>query len=236
MQTEKDRQNFIRLGVNQIQIKNLGNLKFDTPLFFNTARNQPVSFTIPEHATLMVAGSTHEGEEEVLLQCYKELKVTFPDLYLIIAPHAISRGPAIHDLALQMELEANCRSLINAGGKDLFILDSIGELNIAYSHAQLAFIGGSLTKKGGHNPIDAAVFSIPVLFGPHMDDFSVISDELILTGGAIKIQNQTELTTKIRTLLQSSTLLLEYGTAANRYITTKQGVIQNHIALIQEIL
>lgn len=236
VQTEKDRQNLIQLGINQTQIKNLGNLQFDIPLYSNTERNQAVSFTIPENKILMVAGSTHEGEEEILLQSYKELKISFPDLYLIIAPRTISRGPSIQNLAQQMDLTANCRSLINAGGKDLFILDTIGELNSVYSHAQLAFIGGSLVAKGGDNPINAAIFSIPILFGPHMENFLEVSDELVLTGGAIRIQNQMELTAKIRTLLQSNNLLREFGTAANRYITAKQGVIQNHLTLIQEIL
>jgi 3-deoxy-D-manno-octulosonic-acid transferase len=236
MQTEKDRQNLIQLHINQTQIKNLGNLQFDTPLYSNTERNQPVSFTLPKNRILMVAGYTHEGEEEIILQSYKELKISFPDLYLIIAPRTISRGPAIQNLALQMNLTANCRSLINAGGKDLFILDTIGELNSAYSHAQFAFIGGSLVAKGGHNPINAAVFSIPTLFGPHMENFLEVSDELVLTGGAIRIRNQMELTARVRSLLQSNNLLGEVGSATNRYITAKQGVIQNHLTLIQEIL
>lgn len=236
MQTEKDRQNLIRLGINQIQIKNLGNLKFDTPLYSNTAKKQAISFTLPEHKILMMAESTHKGEEEILLQSYKELKIIFPDLYLIIAPHTISRGPAIQNLAQQMDLKANCRSLINAGGKDLFILDTSCELNSVYSHAHFAFIGGSLVAKGGHTPIDATVFSIPILFGPHMENFTEISDELILTGGALRVKNQTELTSKIYALLQSNKFIDEYGAAANRYITTKQGVIRNHLALIKEIL
>lgn len=236
MQTEKDRQHLIQLGIKQTQIKNLGNLKFDAPLYANTERNQPLSFSIPENKTLMVAGSTHEGEEEILLQSYKELKISFPDLYLIIAPRTVSRGQAIQHLAQQMDLTANCRSRINAGGKDLFILDTIGDLNSVYSHAQLAFIGGSLVAKGGHNPIDAAVFSIPVLFGPHMEAFLEISDELILTGGASRIQTQAELTAKVRTLLQSNELSVEYGTSAKRYILSKQGVTRNHLILIQEML
>ena len=236
MQTEKDRQNLIKLGVAQNQIQTLGNLKYDTALYSASEKNQPISFSLPAHQQLFVAGSTHEGEEEILLQSYLQLKKEYPHLYLVIAPRDVSQGKTIQALAASMNLAANCRSQINAGGKDLFILDTIGELNSIYSHADVAFVGGSLVEKGGHNPIEPAIFSIPVLYGPHMEDFSEISKQLLQAKGSIMIRDQQGLTVNLLALLKDVQLLEKTGNAARICITQQQGVIARHIRLIKEML
>lgn len=236
MQTEKDKDKLISLDIDHRQIETLGNLKYDTALYSSSRRNLPISFILPSHAYLLVAGSTHAGEEKIILQAYKELKTTFPQLYLVIAPRDIHQGKEIQSLAANIQLQGNCRSQINAGGKDLFILDTIGELSSVYSHADIAFVGGSLVAKGGHNPIEPAIFSVPVLYGPHMDDFSEISDMLIQTGGAFMIHNQDEMTTTLQKLLNDPLFLQEAGNRAQSCIKSQQGVIKRHLALIKEML
>ncbi len=236
MQTEKDRQKLIKLGVAGDQIQTLGNLKYDTALYSTSEKNQPISFNLPGHQHLFVAGSTHAGEEEILLQSYLQLKKESPGLYLVIAPRDISQGKAIHNLATTMNLEANCRSQINAGGKDLFILDTIGELNSIYSHADFAFVGGSLVDKGGHNPIEPAIFSIPVFYGPHMEDFSEISDALLQANGSIMVRDQKSLTENVSVLLKDAQLQQKIGDAAGNCIIQQQGVIERHLRLIKEML
>ncbi|HIQ38375.1 MAG TPA: hypothetical protein EYH36_10360, partial [Desulfocapsa sulfexigens] len=236
VQNEKDKDNLISLGIDHRQIETLGNLKYDTILYSSSTKNQPLSFALPEHTKLFVAGSTHDGEEEIILQSYKQLKETYPGLYLVIAPRNILRGKAIQSIAADMDLQANCRSRINAGGKDLFILDTIGELNITYSHADYAFVGGSLVKQGGHNPIEPAVFAVPVLYGPHMDDFLEISEQLITAGGAIKVQNRNELTAVLEQLLTDDSYNQKTGNAAQKFIHSQQGVIKRHLQLIKCML
>lgn len=236
MQTERDKDNLISLGIDHRQIETLGNLKYDTALYSSATKRQVISFNLPEYSSLLVAGSTHEGEEEVLLQSYQALREHHPGSYLIIAPRDISRGRDIQKLAATFNLQANCRSQINAGGKDLFILDTIGELNKVYSHASIAFVGGSLVPQGGHNPIEPAIFAVPVLFGPHMEDFSEISRQLLRVGGAIMVQNAAELTTEFQKMTQSPSFLLETGLAARTFVTEQQGVVQNHLHLIEAML
>ncbi len=236
MQTEKDRQNLILLGVAQQQVHTFGNLKYDTALYNKSEGKQPLPFNLPEYQLLLVAGSTHEGEEKILLQSYKKLKKEIPGLYLIIAPRNVDQGKEIQILANTMDLTANRRSQINAGGKDLFILDVIGELNNLYSHADIAFVGGSLVPKGGHNPIEPAVVGLPVLYGHHMEDFSEISEELILAKGAFTVHNEDELTATLLRLLQDSHLLKTTGEAARACIVRQQGVIARHLRLIKEML
>lgn len=236
MQTEKDKDKLINLDIDHRQIEALGNLKHDTALYSASGRHQPLSFGLPTYQHLLVAGSTHEGEEKILLQSYRQLKKEHPLLYLIIAPRIISRGKEIQTLAATMDLAANRRSQINAGGKDLFILDSLGELNSVYSHADVAFVGGSLVNKRGHNPIEPASYSIPVLFGTHMENFSEISDALLQAGGAIRVRNQNELTAVLQNILQDDQLHQKMGAAARACISSRQGVVERHIKLIQEML
>lgn len=236
VQTEKDQKNLIKLGISEDKIHVSGNLKFDTGLYSTSDRNQPISFILPEHKQLIVAGSSHTGEEAIILQSYKELKTEFPDIYLIIAPRHVNESPAIHKLAQDMGLGANRRSQINAGGRDLFILDTIGELNSVYSHAAIAFVGGSLIKQRGHNPIEPAIFSVPVLFGHHMENFFEICDELLQARAALMIRNQAELTANLKTLLQDPEEANRQGTNGANYISTKQGVVARLLPLLNELL
>ncbi len=236
MQTEKDRNNLIHLGVDGEKIKTLGNLKFDNALFLPSKDKQALSFTMPQHQQLFVAGSTHKGEEEILLKSFQELKSTFPDLYLIIAPRDIRRGKEIQDIASTYQLQGNMRSKINAGGRDLFILDTIGELGGAYSHCDIAFVGGSLVAKGGHNPIEPAIFATPVLFGPHMEDFSEISEKLLRVQGAFTVFDDEELSITLHRLLKDDTSRNSAGIAAQTCIREQQGVIDRHLSFLQELL
>lgn len=236
MQTERDKDNLIKLGIDHKQVRTLGNLKYDTALYSSATRNQPISFSLPEYRHLFIAGSTHAGEEEIIIHSFNKLKQKLPDIYLIIAPRDINRGRDIQGMATAIGLQANCRSQINAGGKDILILDTIGELNKVYSHAHVAFVGGSFVAKGGHNPIEPAIFSVPVLFGPHMEDFSEISEELMEAGGAIKVADSTELTNMLHRLFTDRLLLEQKGEAARNFILSQQGVIKYHIELIKEML
>ena len=236
MQTMADKDALIKLGVDHGQIETLGNLKYDTALYSSAARKQEISFSLPPHDCLFVAGSTHAGEEEILLQSFTEFKKLFPNSYMIIAPRLVSRGRELQSLTETFGLQANCRSQINAGGKDILILDTIGELNSVYSHGDVAFVGGSLVEKGGHNPIEPSFFAIPVLFGPHMEDFSEISEQLIHAGGAIMVNNEKQLSATLCNLFKDEDLLMKTGNAAQTFIRSQQGVIKNHLTLIKQML
>jgi 3-deoxy-D-manno-octulosonic-acid transferase len=236
MQTDKDKKMLESLGVETEQIVTLGNLKYDTALYAHSSRNQALSFCLPQYQQLLVAGSTHEGEEEIILKSFSEIKKQHPHTYLIIAPRNVHRGNAIREIAARFDLQGNCRSQINVGGRDLLILDTIGELNRAYSHAHIAFVGGSLVAQGGHNPIEPAIFRVPVLFGIHMEDFSEVSYQLQKAGGAITIQNQEGMTRITSSLLHNVAFREKTGNAAHDFIKGKQGVVKSHITLIKEML
>ena len=236
VQTDNDRQKLIELGVDKNRIHTLANLKFDTSTFSPGLQKQSLSFTLPENKYLIVAGSTHEGEEEIILHCFKTLLSEFPAIYLIIAPHNPWRGADIHLLANEMGLTANRRSQINVGGKDLFILDTFGELNGTYSYADIAFVGGSLVAKGGHNPIEPALCGIPVLFGRHMEKFFEVSGELMHAGGAIMVRDQIELMSNLEALLRNPQWLHKKGAASHKYCLPRQDIVTKYLSVINKLL
>ncbi len=236
VQTHNDRQKLIQLDVHPDSLHILGNVSFDAALYGAALKKQKISFSLPENSFLLVAGATHEEEEEIILQCFKKLQSEFPGVYLIIAPENSERGPAIHWMAKDMGLVGNLRSQINAGGKDLFILDSSGERNRAYSLADIVFVGGSMVAGGGHNPVEPAIYGIPVLFGHHMQNYFEISGELMQAGAGIMVRDQIELMSNLEALLRNPEWRQKKGAAARAYCQSKQGVIASHLSVIQEIL
>ncbi|MDO9042971.1 MAG: 3-deoxy-D-manno-octulosonic acid transferase [Desulfocapsaceae bacterium] len=239
MQTETDRVNMIDLGVPDDRIHTLGNLKFDTPLITGTIQpqtSQETPIAMPDDSLLLVAGSTHKGEEEIILAVYVRLRPLYPNLFLIIAPRDISRGKEIQELAAAKGITGVCRSEGSKSNQRLLILDTIGELANCYRFADIAFIGGSLQPLGGHNPIEPAVMGAPVLFGPHMEDFAEISQDLLTAGGAQRVGGEESLFQAAGTWLADARLRKKAGLAALGCVEKQQGVIERHLQLIQTLL
>jgi len=236
MQTEDDRLNMIDLGVPPERVHTLGNLKFDTPFITANQPPAPLPMTMPDQRLLFVAGSTHKGEEEIILNVFARLRMSFPDLYLIIAPRDIGRGKEIQALATARDITSACRSENNNEARRLLILDTIGELAGCYRFADIAFVGGSLVALGGHNPIEPAVMETPVLFGPHMEDFAEISAELLSVGGAKSVADEEALHQAVSIWLADPELREKAGLAALACVKKQQGVIERHLQLIQALI
>jgi len=118
----------------------------------------------------------------------------------------------------------------------LLFFHTIGELANCYRFADIAFIGGSLPPLGGHNPIEPAVMGAPVLFGPHMEDFAEISQDLLTAGGAQRVGGEESLFQAASTWLADARLRKKAGQAAFRCVEKQQGVIERHLQLIQTLL
>jgi 3-deoxy-D-manno-octulosonic-acid transferase len=239
MQTETDRVNMIDLGVPDERVHTLGNLKFDTPLITGNTQPQAAQeapIAMPDDSLLLIAGSTLKGEEEIILSVFIRLQATYPNLFLIIAPRDISRGKEIQELAAAKGITGFCRSEGNKSSRRLLILDTIGELANCYRFADIAFIGGSLRALGGHNPIEPAVMGAPVLFGPHMEDFAEISQDLLTAGGAQRVGGEESLFQTADTWLADARLRKKAGLAALGCVEKQQGVIERHLQLIHTLL
>jgi 3-deoxy-D-manno-octulosonic-acid transferase len=191
---------------------------------------------IPEQALIWVAGSTHRGEEEIILDAFQKLAQSCANLFLIVAPRNVERGAEVADLASRRGLLVSRRSVGNAGKGSVLILDTLGELASVYALCDVAFIGGSLVPQRGHNPLEPAVYGKPVLFGPHMEDFAEISSDLLAVDGARQVHDAAELCTRLSLLLADSAERGRVGLQAQEFIASRRGVTGAHLALIRSVL
>ncbi len=188
---------------------------------------------------ILVAGSTHRGEEQVLLDTFLNLKSRNPDLLMILAPRHPQRFDEVEKLLQRKKLNYVKKSEMNghgAGDADIVFLDTLGELPAIYRLAHVVFIGGSLVDAGGHNLIEPARWSKPVLFGPHMANFSDLADEMKQQGGGIEVSGEEDLTRVISMFLGEPEKALEVGEKAKRVVEGDRGVVDRSMGLIGRYL
>lgn len=234
MQTEQDKSNMIQFGVGPEKLYTLGNLKLDAAQHSN--ENTEIPALIPSNRTIFTCGSTHPGEEQTLLQTYKSLISAFPSLFLIIVPRNPKRGSEVLQLANSLGLSGTLRSEQSSENSQLLVVNTLGELSSFYSYSDIAFVGGSITANGGHNPIEPAIYEIPVLFGTHMEDFSELAAILCKNGGAFTVTDSESLYATMSDLLTDSAKRSTAGKAAGNTVQTLQGVVANHLQLIDQFL
>ena len=166
---------------------------------------------------LLVAGSSHRGEEEIMLDAFRSLKRRFPDLQMVLAPRHPQRFPEVERLlkASGMEFEkksqTNGRSLLM---EDICFLDTLGDLQEFYALGDIAFVGGSLVDAGGHNLLEPARVRKPVLFGPYMANFAAIAEEMKTKGGGVEVRGVEDLVREITDLLSDTDKRLAMGERA----------------------
>ncbi len=234
MQTAADRDGMLALGVAARRLPILGNLKFAGQ---PPAADKPLAALLPAACRVLVAGSTHDGEDGAIIDGYMRLRQVYRDLYLVVVPRHPQRAMEIASMAAKVGLTARLRSVTTDHGvDDLLIVDTIGELLNFYALATLAFVGGSLVAKGGHNPVEPAGCGVPVLFGPHMEDFSEIADLLLENGAATRVGDADGLVEAVTTLLGDPGLLAAMGNRAREVVLARNDVVDRHLQLIDSLL
>lgn len=235
MRSEEDRQRAIELGAPPEKVTVTGNMKFDI-----TA--SPVGHTsIDGVSKLFVAGSTHEGEEEPVLAAFVKISREFPGLRLLIAPRHINRCGDVAGIVKRFGFAPVRVSALKESGPDngsqrVMILDTVGQLNAIYSLATLVFIGGSLVKYGGHNPIEPAVFAKPIIFGPHMFNFSDIARLFISKDAALEARDERGLFDKCVLLLRDEAKRLRMGENGRRVVSENSGATERNISALKEFI
>lgn len=248
MQTKKDAQRIVSLGAEENKVKVTGNMKFDiqlpvTPptLTLRRAGNyQLPDLGLPGEEKLFIAGSTHRGEEKIILQAYRELIKSRPDLRLLIAPRHIERTQEVERLIERFGFESQRVSelIFNAqrttnNERPILILDTIGQLKNLYALAGLVFIGGSLIRHGGQNPIEPAVFSKPILFGPYMSNFSNVARAFLNKKAAMVVKDAQQLKNICLRLLEDPVLRKELGERAKEVVRENKGATFKNTELIR---
>jgi 3-deoxy-D-manno-octulosonic-acid transferase len=244
MQSEEDGRRMGMLGVEASKVKVIGNIKFDQPPSESLASEGdklvkelgwiPPSFT-------WIAGSTHPGEEDIILKVYGKLREEFPELGLILAPRSQQRFAEAFSLVQQRGWQTARRSQLlgeNSRGVnlDVLILDTIGELASFYALGDFAFVGGSLVDFGGHNPLEAAQRGLPVVFGPHMENFKEIGTILIECGGGFQISTEAELFELIKGWLVAPAKCREQGQKAQGAVEAHRGAVARNLEIILSLL
>ncbi|OGP59246.1 MAG: hypothetical protein A2162_09830 [Deltaproteobacteria bacterium RBG_13_52_11b] len=236
MQTGKDRQRIIAVGASSETTEVAGNIKFDQTfpsLSQKEADGMAHALGLQGNETILIAGSTHSGEEEILLSLFKELEPAYSRLVMILAPRHLDRLDEVERIlkreGIPWERRSSLSSNLNPpdsegkGSPRIILLDTMGELMKLYRLGTLVFIGGSLVPVGGHNPLEPLFFKKCVLFGPHMFNFSEISRLLIEAKGAIRVDGREDLVLQVKRLLDDETTRNEVGEKGHQLLQENQG-------------
>jgi len=233
VQTEKDRERLISLGVPNDKVSKLGNLKYEKVPVTDCSHIDQILQNCP--GKILVAGSTHEGEEAIILEAYSQISSDH-NIHLVIAPRNIERTSSLVELSESFNFATQLHTDGMPFQKNIYIIDTIGDLTSFYARCDISIVGGSLINEGGHNPLEPANFGKPVLFGPYMTDFLEISKELLRCGGGIKVATTTELISELTKLIELPGYLEQHGRAAEKYSREMGDVIDKHIELIKEYI
>ncbi|MDC0708937.1 3-deoxy-D-manno-octulosonic acid transferase [Stigmatella sp. ncwal1] len=237
MRQEEEAERARHLGAPGARVWVTGNTKFDALAAAPVQEDEALrrALGLPEGGPVLMAGSTHEGEEALLLSVYRRLLPAHPSLRLVVAPRYIDRAERILGLAREAGLTAGLRSRNNPEGGQVVVLDTMGELGRAYRLATLVFVGGSFTKRGGQNILEPAGQGKPVLYGPHMDNFQD-SVQVLEGRGGIQVQDAEALHLRVSELLSRPEALQALGEQARQTVSQISGASRRNVEHMAKLL
>ena len=233
-QSKQHVERFIQIDVLKDNIKQVGSIKFDA--IFEKATS---SIRINNHNKYLLAASTHEGEEEIVIDSYCKLLEDFQNLKIILVPRHPERANSVIEIFKKRKLSAKIVTHLNidAENADAFILSATGKLNILYDHADIAFIGGSLFKKyGGHNLIEPANNKCAIIVGPFMKNFEDIVNIFNDKNACIQLNSYKELTSAFKELLNNDEYRINMIDNASDVVAKNRGSTEIQYKYIQDFL
>ena len=233
---QQDAERFVALGLSPSKVSVTGSIKFDIQVSDNERSDAEQLSTLFNNRLVWVAGSTHPNEHEQILAAHQQLLALHPNSLLVIAPRHPEQFSKVADLLDVSKLSYSRRSQSFCPQSQVLLADTLGELKMLFGCAHVAYIGGSLIERGGHNPLEAAAFSIPILTGPHTYNFAHIYPELIALGGAKVVHSSNELAQQVTQLFNDQGHRQELGHNAYTCLARNQGAIDKTMALISHSL
>lgn len=234
----QDRQNAERLStLAERDVVTFGNLKNAAPPLPAAESELAALKAAIGDRPLWLAASTHPGEEEAVFKAHESLKSLFPSLLTLLAPRHPARGDEVRDLGAAQGLNIAQRSKgeVIEADSDVYIADTLGELGLFYRLSSISFVGGGLTPKGGHNPLEPARLGGAILHGPYTFNFVETYGEMRAGGGAALVRNDRELATAVRRLLSDDKTRLAMAQAAQKTAeASAQKVLNDTSRLILE--
>ena len=241
-QNEADAAKLRELGCASEAVHVVGNLKFDAARQTSgQALNIPAlleQLGVSPDAPLLVAGSTHAGEEQILAEQFLRLRSRFPDLVLILVPRHFERAREVgrqlaeHGIKYVYRSEITPDTRRKPGSVQCLLVNTTGELRYFYEHATVVFIGKSLTAEGGQNPIEPAALGKPVVTGPNMQNFADVTRIFLAQDGIVQVGDAAQLETTFAELLADSKRRDQLGENARRIVVQNQGAVERTVELI----
>ena len=239
-QSEEDAANFRALGARHVEMT--GNLKYDAalPQSASAPTVDPIQvlreFGVSPSRSIIVAGSTHPGEEEILFDLLPKLQEKCPDVFLVLVPRHVERTPEIVELAKRKNVRFVLRKNgVPASEPACLLVNTTGELRWFYNVATVIFVGKSLVGEGGQNIVEAAATGHPVIFGPNMQNFKAIAAEFVAAGACVQVQDRYELEHACRDLLHDEKLRAKITAAAQSVIARNVGATARTVSAIESL-
>ncbi len=240
-QSQHDRDNFHLLGADITDVHAIGNLKYETHLPASTVEQASAMRMMWDNdRPVWVAASTHEGEEDIILQASRKIRAQCPNLLLIIVPRHPERFDRVTAIAHKSGFKTRRRSENKPCSADIEVLvvDTMGELPLFYAACDVAFVGGSLIPHGGHNILEPASLGRAIVVGPHYYNFNEITRQFIEANATIEVNNAENLADTVSTLLDNADQRAKMGEASLKLISASQGasirltnLIKRHIVI-----
>lgn len=238
VKSSADRERILSLGAPPQSMHVTGDIKFHqiAPPTEIERKRLRQELRLPKNAPVLIAGSTHEGEETLILQIFKELKVEFSQLILILAPRHLQRISRVEGLVGSQGVRWVRRTMIDEGRRpeEVIVLDTVGELAALYGLGTAIFVGGSFCRVGGHNIMEVLAHGKGVIFGPHMENFSEIAQFVVEKGAGIQAKTPDELREALRRLIADPSLNKEMGKRGLALLQEHQGAMERTIKIVKE--
>lgn len=234
-----DANRFITIGAKSEQVVVTGNIKFDLTLPETLwAQSEELRTMLGRDRLIWIAASTHHDEETIILNAHQQLRSQYPHLLLILAPRHPERFNNIFTLCQKYGLTIRRSQAQGAllAETAIFLGDTMGELMLLYSVSDIVFVGGSLIPHGGHNFIEPASLSKPMLTGPHFFNFETIGQQFITANALTVVQDAETLTTALHSILQNETLRQTMGQNAAMTVNANRGALAKHMTIIENFL
>lgn len=213
------------------KVKYIGNIKFDAAPLPSDPQKAGELINIIGDRPVWLAASTHSGEEIAIAKTHQYVQRKIKDVLTIIVPRHASRGEDIQKDINDYDNHIALRSVKDSFTKDtnIYIADTMGELGIFYRLASVVFVGGSLVPHGGQNPLEPARLECGIVFGPHMENFEQIQNELLDAHGAVRIEDGEQLPDVIQELLSDRSKQDKLAQNAEKVVESKNGIIRQNI-------